>query len=338
MSDTPRRDPSDGAPQDLPAGGAGGADVVTDEAGLRTPAEPAVERHEYHDGSAIQVRSQWQLFRRRFFRHRLAMTSLLFLLVVVIVAFNAERIAPYHYTDINVIDRSLAPTFDRWHLFGTDQLGRDYFSRVIYGTRVSLQVAAVVAVLTTFLGTVIGAVAGYYRGWVDAILMRLTDLVVIVPLLAVILIAAAFLGQGRPMRIAVIIALLVWPTLARIVRGIFLSLREKEYVQAARASGAGDLRIMFRHMLPNTLGPILVNMTLVLASAILLEATLAFLGMGVNPPTPALGLLINDGRSSMQTQWWLIVMPGLALVSIALAINFIGDGLRDALDPTQQEK
>jgi len=338
MSDTPRRDPADGAPQDVPTGGAGGADVAMDDAGLRSPAEPAVEGHDYHDGSQIEVRSQWQLFRRRFFRHRLAMTSLLFLTVVVLVAFNAERIAPYGYTEINVIDRSLAPTFHNWHLFGTDQLGRDYFSRVIYGTRVSLQVAAVVAVLTTILGTVIGAVAGYYRGWVDAILMRLTDLVVIVPLLAVILIAAAFLGQGQPNRIAVIIALLVWPTLARIVRGIFLSLREKEYVQAARASGAGDLRIMFRHMLPNTLGPILVNMTLVLASAILLEATLAFLGMGVNPPTPALGLLINDGRSAMQTQWWLIVMPGLALVSIALAINFIGDGLRDALDPTQQEK
>ncbi|MFA9428820.1 ABC transporter permease [Egicoccus sp. AB-alg2] len=337
-SSTPR-DRGGALPQEIPVnGGAGGAEIATDDARLRTPDEPAVEDPEYHDGSQIVVRSQWQLFRRRFFRHKLAMGSLLFLVVVALVALNAERIAPYGYAEINVIDRSLSPTFENWHLFGTDQLGRDYFSRVIYGTRVSLQVAGVVAILTTLIGTVIGAIAGFYRGWIDAILMRLTDLVVIVPLLAVLLIAAAFLGQGQPMRIAMIIALLVWPTLARIVRGIFLSLREKEYVQAARASGAGDLRIMFRHMLPNTMGPILVNMTLVLASAILLEATLAFLGQGVNPPTPALGLLINEGRSSMQTQWWLVVMPGLAIVAIALAINFVGDGLRDALDPTQQEK
>ncbi|MFA9445356.1 ABC transporter permease [Egicoccus sp. AB-alg6-2] len=327
------------AAQDVPApGSAGGADIATDDAGLHTPNEPANEHHDYHDGSQIVVRSQWQLFRRRFLRHKLAMGSLLFLAIVAIVAFNAERIAPYGYADIDVIRRSTPPTLEGWHLFGTDQLGRDYFSRVIYGTRVSLQVAAVVAVVSTVIGTVIGAIAGYYRGWVDAFLMRFADLIIIVPLLAVLLIAAAFLGQGRPMRIAIIIALLVWPSLARIVRGVFLSLREKEYVQAARAAGAGDLRIMFRHMLPNTMGPILVNMTLVLAAAILLEATLAFLGQGVNPPTPALGLLINDGRSSMQTQWWLVVMPGLAIVAIALAINFVGDGLRDALDPTQQEK
>jgi ABC-type dipeptide/oligopeptide/nickel transport system permease subunit len=296
------------------------------------------EFEDYRDGTEIEARSQWQLFRRKFLRHKLAMTSLVFLAVFALAAIFAERIAPYGYDEINVLRANTPPTFSDWHLFGTDQLGRDYFSRVLYGTRTSLQVAVVVAILSTLIGTLVGALAGYYRGWVDSLLMRLTDLVLILPALAVLLVAAALFGQGRPLRIAVILAALLWVSLARIVRGVFLSLREMEYVQAARASGARDLRIMFRHMLPNTIGPIVVNMTLVLASAILIEATLAFLGFGVNPPTPALGRLISDGRSSMQSQWWLIIMPGVTLVLLALAINFVGDGLRDALDPTQQEK
>jgi ABC-type dipeptide/oligopeptide/nickel transport system permease subunit len=291
----------------------------------------------YSDGTAVKARSQWQMFRTKFFRHKLAMSSLLYLIIVTVAAFNAATIAPYAYDEINVAMASTGPTFEEWHLFGTDQLGRDYFSRVIYGTRTSLQVAAVVAVVSTVLGVVVGSIAGFYRGWADALLMRVTDIVIIFPLLAVLLVAAALFGQGRPIRIGIIAALFLWPSLARIVRGVFLSMREKEFVQAARACGARDLRIIVRHMLPNTVGPIVVNMSLVLGLAIILEATLAFLGLGVNPPTPALGRLIDEGRSAMQTQWWLVVMPGLALVSIVLAINFVGDGLRDALDPTQQE-
>jgi ABC-type dipeptide/oligopeptide/nickel transport system permease subunit len=289
------------------------------------------------DGPQVEARSQWQLFRRKFLRHKLAMLSLFVLVVVVLAAFNAERVAPHGYNEINVLMRGTPPTTEGWHLFGTDKLGRDYFSRVIFGTRTSLQVAFVVALLSTAIGTTVGAIAGYYRSWVDACLMRLTDLVLILPVLAVLLVASAFFGQGRPLRVAVILALLFWTTLARIVRGTFLSLREKEYVEAARASGASDLRIMFRHMLPNALGPIIVNATLVVALAILTEATLSFLGFGVQPPTPALGALINEGRGSMITEWWLVLMPGLTLVTICLAVNFIGDGLRDALDPTQKE-
>jgi ABC-type dipeptide/oligopeptide/nickel transport system permease subunit len=322
------------------------------EHGIQTPADfppvHATEGHDQHevlpddddysDGTKIEARSQWQLFRRKFLRHKLAMGSLVFLVLIGIGAFFAEQIAPYGYEEINVLRRNTAPTLEGFHIFGTDQLGRDYFSRVLYGTRTSLQVAVVVAILSTAIGTAVGAAAGFYRGWVDSILMRLTDLVLILPILAVLLVAAALFGQGSPLRIAVILSLLFWVSLARIVRGVFLSLREMEYVQSARASGASDLRIMFRHMLPNTIGPIIVNLTLVLATAILVEATLAFLGFGVNPPTPALGRLISDGRSSMQSMWWLIIMPGVTLVAIALAINFVGDGLRDGLDPTQQEK
>jgi ABC-type dipeptide/oligopeptide/nickel transport system permease subunit len=321
------------------------------EPGLQTPADfpptHATEGREererdqlvddYSDGTQIEARSQWDLFRRKFFRHKLAMGSLVFLVLITIGAVFAEQIAPYGYEEINVLRRNTPPTFQDWHLFGTDQLGRDYFSRVLYGTRTSLQVAVIVAILSSAIGTAVGAAAGFYRGWVDSVLMRFTDLVLILPTLAVLLVAAALFGQGSPLRIAIILSLLFWVSLARIVRGVFLSLREMEYVQAARASGASDLRIMFRHMLPNTIGPIIVNLTLVLASAILVEATLAFLGFGVNPPTPALGRLISDGRSSMQSMWWLIIMPGVTLVAIALAINFVGDGLRDGLDPTQQE-
>lgn len=303
----------------------------------REPKHPGEEHSGYSDGTDVAARSQWQLFRRKFLRHKLAMGSLLFLALVVFAAWNVNLLTPYEYDQPNVLMAGTPPTFEGRHLFGTDQIGRDYFTRVLYGTQTSLRVAGVVALLSTLIGTVVGALAGYYRGWVDSVLMRLTDLVIILPALAVLLVAASFYGRGEPMRIAVILALIFWVSLARIVRGVFLSLREKEYVQAAKASGAGDLRIMVRHMLPNTIGPIVVNMTLVLASAIIIEATLAFLGFGVNPPTPALGLLINDGRSAMQTRWWLVVMPGVVLVAIALAINFVGDGLRDALDPTQQE-
>jgi len=320
---TPRKEHGFPGPQDQPDAGA-----LTSDRADELPSD-VVE---------VAARSQWQIFRRKFFRHKLAMGSLIFLLLVVVAAFNAERIAPYAYDAINVTRANTPPTFADSHFFGTDQLGRDYFSRVLFGTQTSLRVAGVVALLSTLIGTVVGAISGYYRGWIDSVLMRITDLVIIVPAIAVLLLAAAFFGQGDPNRIAIILALLLWTSLARIVRGVFLSLREKEYVQAARAAGAGDLRIMFRHMLPNTIGPIVVNMTLVLAAAIIIEATLSFLGIGVNPPTPALGVLINDGRSSMQTLWWLTIMPGVALVAIALSINFVGDGLRDALDPTQQEK
>lgn len=313
---------------------AAGQDVPAAGQQVEAPRPDEVDATE---GMAVESRSQWQLFRRKFVRHKLAMGSLLFLLLVSFAAFNAEWVAPYEYDEINVVMRSTPPTLEQNHFFGTDQLGRDYFSRVLYGTRTSLIAAGVAGLIAVAVGTAVGAVAGFYRGWIDSLLMRLTDLVLIVPLLAILLVAATFFGRGQPVRVAVIIGLLVWVSLARIVRGVFLSLREKEFVQAARASGATDLRIIFRHMLPNTVGPIVVNLTLTLAAVIILEATLAFLGLGVNPPEPALGLLIEEGRSAMQTQWWLILMPGLTLVAIALAINFVGDGLRDALDPTQRE-
>ena len=297
----------------------------------------------YESGLNIQARSQWGYVWRRFLRHKLAMASAAVLLVVFLIAIFAPQVAPYRYDEIDLEALYSPPHIETWnllspqnHLFGTDLLGRDYFSRVVYGIRTSVWVALVVAGLSTVIGTAIGAIAGYFGGWGDNLLMRITDLFLTLPTLAVLLVAAAYLGQGDPLRVAIILALLFWTPLARIVRGIFLSLREKEYVEAAKALGSPDRRIIIRHMLPNTLGPIIVNATLLIATAILVEAALSFLGFGIQPPTPALGKLIDDGQSEGLKLWWLVTFPGLVIVLIALCINFIGDGLRDALDPTQR--
>ena len=290
----------------------------------------------YREGLELESRSQWAYARRRFLRHRLAMASLLILTTILLAGAFADQVAPYSYDEIDLLNAGVGPTLDGNHFFGTDLLGRDYFSRVVYGIQTTEKVAFLVALLSTVIGTAVGAFAGFYGGRVDNLLMRFTDLVLTLPGLAVLLTAAAFLGNGSQYRTAVILALLFWTALARIVRGTFLSLREKEYVEAAKAAGSGDLRIMFRHMLPNAVGVIAVNATLVIGIAILTEAALSFLGFGIQPPTPALGKLIADGQDVSSDLWWLVTFPGLTIVLIVLCINFVGDGLRDALDPTQR--
>lgn len=300
------------------------------------PHTPAEVETTVEAGLEIDARSHWVYARRRFFRHRLAMGSLIVLTLVLLAGFLSNSLAPYAYDEIDLDNLAAAPTTTDNHFFGTDQLGRDYFSRVLYGIKTSARVAFIVALLSTLIGTAVGAIAGYFGGWIDNLLMRITDLFLTLPGLAVLLVASAALGQGSPYRVAVILALLFWTQLARIVRGTFLSLREKEYVEAAKAAGARDSRIILRHILPNSMGPIIVNATLVVAAAILIEAALSFLGFGVQPPTPALGKLISEGQSEMLTAWWLVTFPGLTIVVIVLCVNFVGDGLRDALDPTQR--
>ena len=292
----------------------------------------------HESGLELKSRSQWAYARRRFFRHRLAMVSLVVLVTILLAGVFAPLIAPYPFAAQDFAHSGQPPSLAGKHYFGTDVLGRDYFSRVIYGIRTSAKVALIVTLVSTIVGTIIGAVAGYYTGWIDNVLMRFTDLILTLPGLAVLLTAAAFIGTGNPTRVAFILALLFWTGLARIVRGSFLSLREKEYVEAAKAAGSGDLRIMFRHMLPNAIGPIVVNATLIVGIAILTEAALSFLGFGIQPPNPSLGKLINDGQDVSSSMWWLVTFPGLTIVLIVLCINFIGDGLRDALDPTQRRR
>jgi peptide/nickel transport system permease protein len=286
-------------------------------------------------GLELKARSQWSYARRRFLRHRLAMTGLIVLVVVFGAGIFANLVAPYSFEEIDLTNVLAGPTTVAHHFFGTDEIGRDFFSRVIYGIRTSMEVGVFVAFASSIIGVIVGAVAGYYGGWIDNILMRITDLVLTLPALAILLTAAALLGQGSQWRVSFILALFFWTGLARIVRGVFLSLREKEYVEAAKAAGSGDIRIMFRHILPNTLGPIVVNGTLSVGAAIIVEAALSFLGFGIKPPTPSLGSLIASGQQFPQ-KWWITVFPGLTLLVIVIAINFVGDGLRDALDPQQR--
>ena len=287
------------------------------------------------EGLELKARSQWSYARARFLRHRLAIAGLVMLIIIFGAGAFANWVAPYSFDQIDLTHLYAAPTLTANHFFGTDELGRDFFSRTIYGIRTSEEVGLFVAVVSSIFGVIVGAVAGYYRGWTDNLLMRVTDLVLTLPALAILLTAAALWGSGDQWRISFILAGFFWTGTARIVRGVFLSLREKEYVEAAKAGGAGDMRIMFRHILPNTLGPVVVTGTLAVAQAILTEAALSFLGFGIKPPTPSLGVLITDGQNNPE-KWWLTVLPGLVLVLIVICINFVGDGLRDALDPTQR--
>jgi peptide/nickel transport system permease protein len=290
-------------------------------------------------GLDLKVRSQWSYARMRFFRHRLALVGLFGLVVIFGAGIFAGFITPYTYSEIDLNHILQGPSHA--HYFGTDALGRDEYTRVIWGIRTSMEVGVFVAAVSTVVGLIIGAVAGYYGGWLDNLLMRVTDLVLTLPLLAILLTATALLGQGSQWRVSLILVFFFWTGIARVVRGIFLSLREKEYVEAAKASGAGDARLMFRHILPNTLGPIVVNATLAVGTAILVEAALSFLNFGIKPPTPSLGVLVSEAQANPSTPtggttWWLTVFPGLTIVAIVLCVNFVGDGLRDALDPTQR--
>jgi peptide/nickel transport system permease protein len=282
----------------------------------------------------VAGRSQLYLAFRRFLHHRMALLGLAIFVLLVAVAFIAPHFWKWGYADITP---AFASGPDAAHPFGTDTIGHDLFAQVLVATQTSLKTAFIVTVLATILGTVIGAVAGYYGKLADAALMRFTDLVLTVPLLALLLVLANILSKqsGNYFYIAIIISAVFWTYLARLVRGTFLSLREHDYVLAARAIGARDARIIFRHMIPNAMGPIVVNTTLTVANAILIESALSFLGLGIQPPEVSLGLLINNGQGAATTEWWLFAFPSGVLVLIILAVNFVGDGLRDALDPRQ---
>jgi ABC-type dipeptide/oligopeptide/nickel transport system permease subunit len=286
-------------------------------------------------GLELKVRSQWSYARMRFFRHRLAVAGLVGLILIFGAGIFANFVAPYSYAAIDLNNILHPPTTIDKHYFGTDGIGADEFSRVIYGIRTSLEVGVFVAVVSSIFGLIVGAVAGYFGGLLDNLLMRITDLVLTLPALAILLAVTALLGGGSQWTISIILAAFFWTGIARVVRGVFLSLREKEYVEAAKASGAGDARIMFRHILPNTLGPVIVNGTLAVGTAILTEAALSFLGFGIQPPTASLGALVANGQN-YPVQWWLTIFPGLLIVLIVLCVNFVGDGLRDALDPQQR--
>jgi glutathione transport system permease protein len=279
----------------------------------------------------IAERSQFQLVLRRFVQHRLAVGSLVVLVLLVLLAYVGGALWKYDFGQFTP-DKSDAPSLD--HPFGTDAAGKDQFAQVLRGTQISLQIAVLVAFFSTVVGTVWGAVAGYFGGVVDTILMRVSDLVLTLPLLAVAAMLAHNFG-GSWWLISLVIAGLYWAYVSRVARGVVLSLREKEFIEAAKALGASDARIIFRHLVPNALGSIIVNATVLVALAILLETSLSYLGFGVRPPDTSLGILVSEAQTALTTRPWLFYFPGLFIILIALTINFIGDGLRDALDPQQ---
>ena len=301
------------------------------------------------------------IVRRRFFQHRAAVTSVIVLIAVILLAFtsvgtiiggtgklaadtetgkiilNGFRIPGWWhfnwYENYPIAAPGGVPTWE--HPFGQDTLGKDIFARVMRGIQQSLTVVFLIGTLSTALGVVIGAVSGFVRGWLDNLLMRLTDVIIIVPAL----ILGAVLGRavgGNAIALGILLGGVSWVGLARLVRGEFLSLREREFVDAARVAGASNARIIFRHILPNSIGVIVVNATLLMAGAILTETALSFLGFGITSPDISLGQIISEYNEAFKTRPWLFWWPGLFIVVIALCINFIGDGLRDAFDPRQR--
>jgi peptide/nickel transport system permease protein len=312
--------------------------------------------------------SQSQIVLRRFLRHRGAMVALAILASLVIFVFSVfdMKIWFIHYpgwwkytiedlpdlafkncpnSTVGCPTLNLKPQFLGGaglqfgeHPFGQDDIGHDYFALVIRGAQRSLLVTLIIGIVGGFIGTVIGAISGFYRGWIDAVLMRFTDFIITIPTIIIGSVIGSHFGNLGVTFLALYLGLFAWTGLSRLVRGEFLTLREREFVDAARVAGATNRRIIFKHILPNAVGVIIVSVTLLMSGAILLETALSYLGFGVVAPDVSLGLLISRYQDAFSTRPWLFWYPGFFIVSIALCINFIGDGLRDAFDPRQRRK
>lgn len=283
--------------------------------------------------SDAETRPQWQIIWRQFRRHRLAVASAILLILLSLIAIFAEQVMPYDPNATNAVyagGRPQPPTSE--HIFGTDNFGRDYFSRAIVGARVSLFVAVSAVLFQITIGIVLGATAGYFGGWVDNVLMRITDIFLSIPSFFLLLIVSGVLG-GSLLTLILLIGALNWMTLARLLRAEFLSLKEREFVVAARCIGVPAWRLVLQHLLPNALAPIIVSATLSVPYAILTESALSFLGRGVPPPDASLGTMMENAQQWLRTSWWMWVVPGSIISVIVLSFNFVGDGLRDAFDP-----
>ena len=260
----------------------------------------------------------------------LSLVGFLIIIFIFILAMLAPIIAPYDPDFFNVKEILLVPSSS--HLMGTDGLGRDVFSRMLYGARISLLVGLVAVGISTAIGILLGAIAGYYRGWVDTVIMRLVDVMLSIPSFFLILAVIAFLTPSI-INIMIVIGLTSWMGVTRLVRAEFLSLSEREFVMASRTLGAKNARLIFTHLLPNSLTPIIVSSVLGIASAVLLESGLSFLGLGVQAPQASWGNILTDGKEYIQFAWWLSLFPGMAILITVLGYNLLGEGLRDALDP-----
>ena len=271
----------------------------------------------------------WALFKKAL-SNPLALAGFIIIVLIFLLAILAPLIAPYDPNEINVKAILLGPSVQHW--MGTDGLGRDVLSRMLHGGRVSLLVGLVAVGISTVIGILLGAIAGFYRGWIDVFIMRLVDVMLSIPSFFLILAVIAFLTPSI-INIMIVIGLTSWMGVTRLVRAEFLSLCEREYVLASRTLGARDYRLIFTHLLPNSLTPIIVSAVLGVAGAVLMESGLSFLGLGVQAPQASWGNILTDGKEYIQFAWWLSLFPGLAILITVLGYNLLGEGLRDALDP-----
>ena len=270
------------------------------------------------------------VFWKRFKTNRLAVAGGIIVLALFFIAIFAPLVSPYNPNDI---DRKhvLDPPGMK-HPFGTDDLGRDILSRMIWGARISLSVGFVAVGIATIIGMIVGALSGYYGGWTDRIMMRFIDIMLTIPTFFLILAVIAFIGAGI-WNIMIVIGVTSWMGVARLVRAEFLSILQREYVLAAKALGASDFRIIFRHIMINSMAPVLVSAVLGIAGAVLVESALSFLGIGIQPPTPSWGNILTLGKDNIEIAWWLSVFPGLAILITVLGYNLLGEGIRDSIDP-----
>ena len=297
--------------------------------------EKTVDANETAQQSAPS-RTLWSDAWHRLRRNKLAVIAIIWISVIVLIAVTADLWVPQWLGSPTDTDTTLSATMSKLppsaeHPFGTDALGRDVLCRVIYGSRVSLTVGVLATAISTVLGLIMGALAAYYGGIWDTIIMRLADIFLAFPYTLFVIVLLAVIGQGIQ-NVFVAIGILGWPSIARVFRSAILSVKENDYVDAARAMGASDARIIARHIFPNSVASIVVYATMNIGGAILTEAALSYLGMGVTPPNPSWGIMIQDGQQYLSTQPWLMIMPGLAILTTVLAFTLLGDGLRDALD------
>lgn len=267
---------------------------------------------------------------KRLRRNRMAMLGLVIIVVLILATLLASVIAPYGYDDQDVNRAFFGPSMQ--HLFGTDNLGRDIFSRILYGGRISLTMGLISVSLASVVGIFLGAVAGYYGGKIDDIIMRILDVLMAMPNILLAIAIAAALGPGL-VNCMVAVGISTIPRFARVVRGPILALRNQEYIEASIAVNASDARIIFRHVLPNVMAPIIVQSTLYIANAVMAASSLSFLGMGVQPPSPEWGAMLSAGRQYIREYWHVVTFPGIAIMLTVFSLNVLGDGLRDALDP-----
>jgi ABC-type dipeptide/oligopeptide/nickel transport system permease subunit len=283
---------------------------------------------------SLESLNQWQLALRRFLRHKMALVGLTVFSAIVLIAIIGPIVAPYNPLNIPGATRMGGDPPSLQHLFGTDDAGRDVYTNVVNGAHISLAIGLFSTLIAGIVGIIVGAIAGAAGGFTDNFLMRVVDVTFAVPLLFLILVAAVFFGQGSMIALILVFGLLQWGLIARLVRAQFLSLRETDFVEAARAVGVSNLRITFRHILPNALGPVIVVMTLLMASNIVLEAFVSFLNFGIAATEATWGNALSNSQNAMgDGNWWWAFFPGMAIALTVISINFIGDGLHDALDP-----